>query len=254
MATTESTLGPAMQLLPPQREARRGRAIPAIPHRTPEEHAALGDDARKRVSHDRHAGFEPALGRDPVALLESQATSRVPELVPIRYGRMAVSPFTFYRGAALVMAHDLAGTASSGLTTQLCGDAHLSNFGLFASPERRLVFDINDFDETCPGPWEWDLKRLAASFTVAGREAGLPTKERRSVVRNVAKSYREAMAEFAGMLDLDVWYAHTDVADIQEQLAKQLRATGRKKLTATLAKARTKDSTQAFNKLTKLVD
>src|SRR3954451_21932826 len=241
MATTESTLGPAMQLLPPQREARRGRAIPAIPHRTPEEHAALGDDARKRVSHDRHAGFEPALGRDPVALLESQGPSRVPELLPIRYGRMMVSPFTFYRGAALVMAHDLAGTPTSGLTTQICGDAHLSNFGLFASPERRMVFDINDFDETCPGPWEWDVKRLAASFTVACREMELSAKERRSVVRNVAKSYRTAMTQFAGMRDLDVWYAHADIADVQDRFAKQLRAPGRKKLTATVAKAHTRD-------------
>src|SRR3954453_2123320 len=254
MATTESTLGPAMQLLPPQREARRGREIPAIPHRTPEEHAALGDDARKRVSHDRHAGFEPALGRDPVALLESQAPGRLPELVPIRYGRMMVSPFTFYRGAALIMAHDLAGSPTSGLTTQLCGDAHLSNFGLFASPERRLMFDINDFDETCPGPWEWDLKRLSASFTVACREVGLSTKERRSVVRNVASGYRTAMAEFAGMRDLDVWYAHVDVADIQNKFAKPLRAAGRKKLNATVAKARTRDSMQALNKLTKMVD
>src|SRR3954471_11719306 len=211
MATTESTLGPAMQLLPPQREARRGRAMPAIPHRTPEEHAALGDDARKRVSHDRHAGFEPALGRDPVALLESQAPGRLPELLAIRYGRMMVSPFTFYRGAALVMAHDLAGSPTSGLTTQLCGDAHLSNFGLFASPERRLMFDINDFDETCPGPWEWDVKRLSASFAVACREVGLPGKQRRAVVRNVARSYRRGMRSFAAMDALEVWYSHIDV-------------------------------------------
>src|SRR4051794_31309680 len=201
MATTESTLGPATQLLPPQREARRGRATPAIPHRTPEEHAALGDAARKRVSHDRHAGFEPALGRGPVALLESQAPGRLAELLPIRYGRMMVSPFTFYRGAALVMAHDLAGSPTSGLTTQLCGDAHLSNFGLFASPERRLMFDINDFDETCPGPWEWDLKRLIVSFAVAAREIGLPTKKRRTVLRTVAKGYRESMTKLATMKD-----------------------------------------------------
>src|SRR3954468_8846537 len=254
MATTDTTPGSAAQLLSPSREVRRGRAIPVIAHHTPAEHAALGESARKRVSHDRHAGFEPALGRDPVALLESQAPGRLPELLPIRYGRMMVSPFTFYRGAALVMAHDLAGSPTSGLTTQLCGDAHLSNFGLFASPERRLMFDINDFDETCPGPWEWDVKRLSASFTVACREVGLSTKERRSVVRNVASSYRTAMAGFAGMRDLDVWYAHVDVADIQKQFAKPLRAAGRKKLNATVAKARTRDSMQALNKLTKMVD
>src|SRR3954465_12518586 len=145
MATTESTLGPATQLLPPQREARRGRAIPAIPHRTPEEHAALGDAARKRVSHDRHAGFEPALGRDPVALLESQAPGRLPELLPIRYGRMMVSPFTFYRGAALVMAHDLAGSPTSGLTTQLCGDAPPFNFGFFSPPHCVFFCSYNHF-------------------------------------------------------------------------------------------------------------
>src|SRR3954469_6114169 len=210
MATTDTTPGPAAQLLSPPPEVRRGRAIPVIAHHTPAEHAALGESARKRVSHDRHAGFEPALGRDPVALLESQAPGRVPELVPIRYGRMMVSPFTFYRGAALVMAHDLAAGPTSGLTTQLCGDAHVSNFGLFASPERRLVFDINDFDETCPGPWEWDVKRLTASFAVACREVGLPGKQRRAVVRNVARGYRESMAQFATMRDLDVWYVHAD--------------------------------------------
>src|SRR3954471_16992541 len=240
MATTDTTPGPAAQLLSPPREVRRGRAIPVIAHHTPAEHAALGESARKRVSHDRHAAFEPELGRDPVALIESQAPGRVPELVPIRYGRMMVSPFTFYRGAALVMAHDLAAGPTSGLTAQLCGDAHVSNFGLFASPERRLVFDINDFDETCPGPWEWDLKRLTASFTIAGREIGLSTKERRSVVRNVASGYRTAMAEFAGMRDLDIWYAHVDVADIQKHFGKQLRGAGRKKLTATVSKARTR--------------
>jgi uncharacterized protein (DUF2252 family) len=241
--------------LPEQRlSVRRGQPVPPIVHHTPEEHAATGKSARKRVPHDRHAGFDPATGRDPIALLESQAPSRLPDLVPIRYGRMAVSPFSFYRGAALVMAHDLAGTPTSGLTTQLCGDAHLSNFGLFASPERRMLFDINDFDETCPGPWEWDLKRLAASFAVACREVGLPAKKGRDVVRNVARVYREAMTQFAGMRDLDVWYTHGDVTDIQQRYAKKLRPSGRKQLSATVAKARTRDSMQALNKLTKIVD
>ena len=234
---------------------RRGRAIPAIVHRTPAEHAAVGHDARRRVPHDTHAAFEPGVSRrDPIGLLTSQATSRVPELVPIRYGRMLVSPFAFYRGAALVMAHDLAGTPTSGIVTQLCGDAHLSNFGLFASPERRLVFDINDFDETCPGPWEWDLKRLIASFAVAGREVDLPTKKRRLILRRVAQRYREAMAEFAMMRDLDVWYAHLDVDSFVAEFAQQLRPANRKKLSKNLAKTRTRDSMQAFNKLTELVN
>src|SRR4051794_20507736 len=167
---------------------------------------------------------------------------------------MAISPFTFFRGTAAVMAADLAETPVSGLTVQLCGDAHLSNFGFFASPERRLVFDINDFDETCPGPWEWDVKRLAASFAVAAREIGLPTKKRRLVLRALAQRYRESMAEMAKMRDLDVWYAHVDVADVQEQFAQQLRAAKRKQLTKNLAKARTRDSMQALNKLTRVVN
>ena len=151
-----------------------------VPHLTVEERVARGKAARREVPRSSHAGFTPGANRpDPVALLEQQAVSRVPELVPIRYGRMLVSPFTFYRGAALIMASDLAGTPRSGITTQVCGDAHLMNFGAFASPERRLEFGINDFDETCPGPWEWDVKRLAASFVIAGRDRGFSTKERK---------------------------------------------------------------------------
>ena len=130
-----------------------------------------------------HAAFQPAAGRpDPVELLESQAQLRVPELVPIRYGRMLASPFTFYRGAALIMASDLADTPTSGLRVQCCGDAHLSNFGLFASPERRLVFDINDFDETLPGPWEWDVKRLAVSLLLAARDNGFGVRDQERIV------------------------------------------------------------------------
>jgi uncharacterized protein (DUF2252 family) len=253
MPTTDTTIDVTTDVPEPRLSRSRGH-VPAIAHRTPEEHASDGEAARKRVPHEAHAGFDAPSKRDPIALLESQSTGRVQELVPIRYGRMVTSPFAFYRGAALVMAHDLAAGATSGLTTQLCGDAHLSNFGLFASPERRMVFDINDFDETCPGPWEWDVKRLSASFDVACREIDLPGKQRRAVVRNVAKGYRESMAEFAKMRDLDVWYAHTDVADMREQFAQQLRPSGRKKLNATMAKARTKDSMQALNKLTALVD
>jgi uncharacterized protein (DUF2252 family) len=167
---------------------------------------------------------------------------------------MMASPFAFYRGAALVMAHDLATTPTSGLQVQVCGDAHLSNFGLFGSPERRMIFDINDFDETCPGPWEWDLKRLVASFAVGAREINIPAKKRRDIIRRTSARYREAMALFAGMRDLDVWYAHVDVADVQEQFAQQLKEARRKKVDKTIAKARTRDSMQALNKLTQMVD
>jgi uncharacterized protein (DUF2252 family) len=232
-----------------------GKAKPTtVVHRTAAERAEIGRVARSRAAHEAHAEFSPAAGRDPIALLESQAATRVPELVPIRYGRMMASPFAFYRGAALVMAHDLATTANSGLPVQVCGDAHLSNFGIFGSPERRLVFDINDFDETCPGPWEWDIKRLLASFAVGARDIGIPGKKRRDIVRQISARYRSAMAEFAGMRDLDVWYARVDVADVQERFAQQLRAARRKRVDKTIAKAYTRDSTSALNKLTKVVD
>ena len=240
--------------LPGPREILGKPKAPAVIHRTAEERAEIGRVARGRATHEALAEFTPAAGRDPVALLESQATLRVPELVPIRYGRMMASPFAFYRGAALVMAKDLATTSTSGLQVQVCGDAHLSNFGIFGSPERRLVFDINDFDETCPGPWEWDVKRLLASFAVGARDIGLPGKKRREVVRQISLRYRTAMAEFAAMRDLDVWYARLDVADVQEQFAQQLRAARRKRVDKTIAKAYTRDSLQALNKFTKVVD
>jgi uncharacterized protein (DUF2252 family) len=178
----------------------------------------------------------------------------VPELVPIRYGRMLVSPFTFYRGAALVMAADLAGGPRSGITTQLCGDAHLMNFGAFGSPERRLVFGINDFDETLPGPWEWDVKRLAASFAIAGRDNGYSTKERKTVLLAAVGAYRKAMREFAGMKNLAVWYAHLDIEQAFAELQSQLDRATRKRAQANIAKARTRDSMQAFGKLTHVVD
>ena len=162
-----------------------------VPHLSVSERAARGKAARNEVPRSSHAGFTPsAIRPDPVALLEGQATTRVPELVPIRYGRMLVSPFTFYRGAALIMASDLARTPRSGFTAQVCGDAHLMNFGIFGSPERRLVFDINDFDETFPGPWEWDVKRLAASFAIAGRDNGYSVKDRRKVLLSLLGEYR----------------------------------------------------------------
>jgi uncharacterized protein (DUF2252 family) len=193
-------------------------------------------------------------GRDPIALLEQQAASRVPELVPIRYGRMLTSPFAFYRGGALVMAADLSRTPSSGIRAQLCGDAHLSNFGGFASPERRLVFDINDFDETAPGPWEWDVKRLATSLVVAARENGFSGKEQRTVVLDALRSYRKAMEAFAGMRNLDVWYARLDVEQVIHEHGAALDSKTQKRVEGNVAKARTKDSLHAFDRLTQLVD
>ncbi len=178
----------------------------------------------------------------------------MPELVPIRYGRMLVSAFTFYRGAALLMASDLAGTARSGLNVQLCGDAHLMNFGAFGSPERRLVFDINDFDETAPGPFEWDVKRLAASFAIAGRDNGFNEKDRRKALLAAVGEYRSSMATFAGMNNLDVWYTVLDIDTWLAGAADAVSAKARKRAESNVAKARTRDSHQAFGKLTEVVD
>ena len=165
-----------------------------VPHLTVAERVARGKAARAEVPRSSHAVFEPGQERpDPIELLERQAATRVPELVPIRYGRMLVSPFTFYRGAALIMAHDLAATPRSGFNVQCCGDAHLSNFGVFASPERRLVFDINDFDETLPGPWEWDVKRLAVSMLIAARDNRYRVKDQQRIVMETLGQYRNAM-------------------------------------------------------------
>jgi uncharacterized protein (DUF2252 family) len=226
-----------------------------VPHLTVEERVARGKAARQEVPRSTHADLNIGVVRpDPIALLEQQAESRVPELVPIRYGRMLVSPFTFYRGAALIMASDLSGGARSGLNVQLCGDAHLMNFGVFNTPERRMVFDINDFDETAPGPFEWDVKRLAASFAIAGRDNGFSTKERRKALLAVSASYRTSMAEFAGMTNLAVWYTALDVADFVERLATLASAKVVKRAAANIDKARTKDSLQAFAKLTHLVN
>ncbi|MGZ4786036.1 MAG: DUF2252 family protein, partial [Acidimicrobiales bacterium] len=190
-------------------------AIPAIEHLSVADRAAHGKDARAKVSRTSHGEWAPAADRpDPLALLEAQETTRVPELVPIRHGRMAASPFAFYRGAANVLAADLAAVPHSGLRVQLCGDAHLANFGGFASPERSLVFDLNDFDETLPGPFEWDVKRLAASLEIAARSRGFDRKVRTRIVAGSVRSYREAMRAFAKMQNLDVWYAHLGVDDI----------------------------------------
>jgi uncharacterized protein (DUF2252 family) len=234
-----------------RKSGRPKRSARVVPHLSVAERVARGQAARADMPRSSHAEYTPAARRDdPVELLESQAASRVPELVPIRYGRMLVSPFTFYRGAALLMAADLAASPHSGLRAQLCGDAHLSNFGLFASPDRRLVFDLNDFDETLPGPWEWDVKRLAVSFEVAGRENGYSRKERRRIVQDTVAAYRQAMGQFAGMRALDVWYARLEVDELMAQLKKRMA----KKAEKTVAKARTKDSMTAFSKLTQVVD
>ncbi len=223
-------------------------------HLSRADRVARGKDARTKAALESHSEFVPAQGRDPVGLLLGQGETRVPELVPIRHGRMLVSAFTFYRGAALPMAADLANTPTSGLRVQLCGDAHLSNFGAFASPERRLVFDVNDFDETLPGPFEWDVKRLAASFAVAGRDSGFPAKARRKITLAAAEGYRTAMREFAGQPFLDVWYAHLDIQEAFGTFRSQLKAKRFKETEAALAKAHTRDSTQALGKLTTVVD
>jgi uncharacterized protein (DUF2252 family) len=222
---------------------------------TSEDRAIAGKAARAASPRREHADWEPAPDRpDPVALLECQAVTRVPQLVPIRYGRMLVSPFAFFRGAALPMAADLAPTPTSGITVQLCGDAHLSNFGVFGSPERRLVFDINDFDETHPGPWEWDVKRLAASFAVAGRERGFAAHKRAEIVGEVVREYRTAMRAFASMRNLEVWYAHVDADQLLDALSGELSHRETAGTKAALAKARTRDSMRAYEKLTHLVD
>jgi uncharacterized protein (DUF2252 family) len=227
----------------------------AVLHLTPTERRAHGKAARAEVPRSAHGRFEPSPARrDPVDLLVSQAATRVPELVPVRYGRMLVSPFTFYRGGALLMAADLADGPRTGLHVQLCGDAHLSNFGVFASPERRLVFDVNDFDETLPGPFEWDVKRLAASFEVAGRDNGFAAKDRRDVVLRCVEAYRTAMRDFAAMTNLAVWYAHLDVDDVMATMGDQVTGSHRKLLDKNLAKARTRDSVHALEKLTAVVD
>ena len=221
---------------------------------------ARGLAARNEASRSSHGRWKPAPDRpDPIALLEEQAESRVPELVPIRYGRMLVSPFTFYRGAALIMAADLAVTPQSGVTVQVCGDAHLSNFGLFGSPERRLLFDINDFDETLPGPWEWDVKRLAASFEIMGRDRGFAPADRRAVVMAGVQEYRDRMRRAAGMGTLDAWYEHFEVGMLLKMVRKEVNVKRVSKQEAQafqrdVTKAQTRDSTRVFAKRASEVD
>jgi uncharacterized protein (DUF2252 family) len=218
------------------------------------ERAAAGKAARSEAPRSSHAAWSPPEDRaDPVAILERQALSRVPELVPIRYGRMAVSPFAFFRGAAAVMSADLARTPVSGLRVQACGDAHLSNFGAFAAPDRRLVFDLNDFDESLPGPWEWDVKRLGASFAIAGRENGLKRKERAAILLTATRTYRESMRAFASQRNLEVWYARLDVESLMGEIEDE-DPKAVKQVRKGVEKARTKDSLRALEKLTRVVD
>ena len=226
-----------------------------VPHFTPAERAARGKAARGELPRSSHAAWEPApRRRDPVDLLEEQAQTRLPELGRIRYGRMLVSPFSFFRGSAYLMAADLADGPRTGLHAQLCGDAHLANFGIFAAPDRRLVFSINDFDETLPGPFEWDVKRLAASFAVAGRDRGFDDASRRSIVTAAVREYREAIARFAGMRNIDVWYTRLDVAGIRKRLGEAVSNKQLKRFRASVADVRTKDSLRALAKLCDTVD
>jgi uncharacterized protein (DUF2252 family) len=225
-----------------------------VTHLTLDERAAHGRAARADAPRTSQSTFDTHPERDAVAIIDADSDSRVPELVPIRYGRMLVSPFTFYRGAAAIMAHDLAPTTRSGLRVQLCGDAHLSNFGGFASPDRALVFDLNDFDETAPGPFEWDVKRLAASFEICGRDRGFDDDERRRIVLGVVRAYRNSMRDFAAMDNLAVWYSRLDGQMIEERLSAEHDKKQAKVAQQTMAKAQTKDSLKALAKLTHVVD
>jgi uncharacterized protein (DUF2252 family) len=220
----------------------------------PAKHAELGKAARRAVPRSAHGSWSPPPGRDPIGVLQAQDATRVQELVPIRWGRMLVSPFTFYRGAAALMAADLASTPDSGLRVQLCGDAHISNFGVFAAPDRSLVFDLNDFDETLPGPWEWDVKRMAASIEIAGRDRGEKRAVRQAIVRGAVSRYRDAMREFAGRTNLEVWYARLDIANLAGEAERRLARRDREEFAAARRKAQAKSSLRALTKLTEVAD
>jgi uncharacterized protein (DUF2252 family) len=262
-------------------------AVRNVAHPSTDDRRATGGQARERTPPSVHAGWVPAADRpDPVTLLEEQNLTREPDLVPVRRGRMMVSPFTFYRGAAKIMATDLKDTPVAGLDAQLCGDAHLSNFGAFASPERRLLFDLNDFDETLPGPFEYDMKRMATSFTIAARNNGFSTADAREATMASVRAYREAMASFAQMRTMDIWYAHLNEDELKASIRstvagtaggekgakkarqetapkkhgkraeKQDKTTKKegKRAEKTLAKAHTRDNLQALSKLGEVVD
>src|SRR5215218_6052189 len=214
-----------------------------------------GRVARREVPRGAHAGWAPAPDRpDPVDLLEAQARDRIEDLMPIRYSRMMASPFAFMRGSAIVMANDLASTPKTGIQAQLCGDAHLLNFGAYASPERALLFDLNDFDETLSGPWEWDVKRLAASFVVAGRENGFEAADCREAAQASVASYRRRMDEFSEMAELEVWYSRVSEEDLRGLLSEAKTKKTTKKVSKAVRKARGRDSMQALSKLTSVVD
>jgi uncharacterized protein (DUF2252 family) len=229
------------------------RALPDaeyLPKVTVEERAARGKALRKQVPHESHALWSsPKKRGDPVTILERQAAERMSDLVPIRYGRMAASPFAFFRGGAALMAADLAGSPGSGLQAQLCGDAHLMNFGLFGTPERSLIFGLNDFDETLPGPFEWDVKRLAASMEIAGREMGLGDKERSSAVLGTLRAYREAMAEFAALRDLEVWYTRLSATELQAKLKASAGEKSGKEVERQIDRSLRRDHLRAFDRL-----
>ena len=256
-AADSSNVDPSGRAARPGAPAARARRNV---HLSVEERVARGKAARQAAPRADHGTWQPAADRpDPIALLEEQSESRVPELVPIRYGRMLVSPFTFYRGAALVMAADLASTPQSGINVQLCGDAHLSNFGLFGSPERQVLFDINDFDETLPGPWEWDVKRLAASIEVLGRERGFSPDDRRAILRAAVREYRLVMRHAANLGTLEAWYDHMDVEQVMSWVRAEVAANrlGKKEARQAekdVAKARTRDSMRVFAKRTDEID
>ena len=236
-------------------ESNGAGASPRSDHATPSERAAVGRAIRTRVPRREHADWAPApRRRDPVELLEEQGRSRVPELVPIRYERMLASPFAFFRGGAYLMAADLADAPRTGLEVQLCGDAHLANVGGFAAPDRRVVISLNDFDETLPGPFEWDVKRLAASFAVAGRAREFNAKQRATINRTVVRAYREAMREFAGMRTLDLWYLRLDADTVYERFGANVGGKARKRFARNLSKAEGKDSLRAMAKLTRIED
>jgi uncharacterized protein (DUF2252 family) len=249
MAKTEKKKKDKSQL-----EERTREEVPKAGQRVAAGEAA-GKEARKRVPRSSLADLPlPADRQDPVEQLEAQAESRVAELIPLRYGRMLVSAFTFYRGAAAIMASDLSRSPVTGIKVQACGDAHLSNFGGFASPERRLVFDVNDFDETLPGPWEWDIKRLVASFEIGARDRGFKKSQSRKAVLSAAEEYRVAMREFAAMSNLDVWNWHLDIDSMVATFSRDADYKTRKSFRKGVAKAQGKDRLKAFSKLTHVVD
>jgi uncharacterized protein (DUF2252 family) len=259
--TTQTTSSDASMIAPraePETKIRPRSALLRRPaedeavHLTVDERRARGQAQRTKTPRSSQSFWAESPDRpDPIALLESQAATRLPDLVPIRYARMRLSPFAFLRGSAIVMAHDLARTPQSGIQTQLCGDGHCSNFGVFASPERALLFDLNDLDETYPGPWEWDVKRLTASIYVAGRHNGFSEADCRRAVSATARSYRQSMAELADLLTLDVWYRHITAENVLDLITNKQ---SKKRTQKQVDKARQRTSTQATAKLTEVVD